>query len=232
MSAKGFERSNAARELDKASEEFFEEKLRKLKLTAAQITEQSLAELQASLDTVNEVIRHPASFATMKATMTASPTSVSSLLGVSSEAHVEIGILPILLERKALILERINSLRPTEQIKDFRQVVADKVEDPKIREQLLRVLDGQAAKEEKLSMKLEGEWTGPLAAMKEEIEILRKMQDVHRLDGRLKVVEQLTSRLESEKVNKFDAATITITILASIAGLTGAVIGIVKWITG
>ncbi|MFE2473739.1 hypothetical protein, partial [Streptomyces mirabilis] len=50
----------------------------------------------------------------------------------------------------------------------------------------------------------------------------------HRTDA----VEKLADKLDSEKVTKFDVVTITLTILAAIGGLTGAVVALIRWVTG
>lgn len=49
------------------------------------------------------------------------------------------GALPILLERKAQILDRIRALRPEEQLSSLRADVADKVVDPEARDELLNL---------------------------------------------------------------------------------------------
>lgn len=217
-------------QVEEAAENFFSPTLKKLKLTVEQIKQQSLAELQASLNTVNEAINHPDSFGVMRVTLTADIGVVISK--ATSESHMQIGILPILLERKALILERIKLLRPTEQIKDFRQEVTEMVPDPKIREQLLKVLDEHAVMQQELSSKIEKESAAASSALAEETASLRNALTVAKIEGRLEIVEKLTEKLDGEKATKFDSATITIAILAAIGGLTGAVIGLIKWVTG
>ncbi|MEV5268396.1 hypothetical protein [Streptomyces werraensis] len=217
-------------QVEEAAEKFFEPTLKKLKLTVEQIEKQSLAELEASLDTVNEAINHPASFGVMRMKLTADVGVV--ITRATSEAHMEVGILPLLLERKALILARINLLRPTEQIEDFRQEVTKKVHDPQIKEQLLKVLDEHAAMQQELSAKIEKEAAAASNALAEETVNLRNALTVAKLEGRLEIVEKLTEKLDSEKVSKFDSATITLAILTALGGLTGAVIGLIRWVTG
>ncbi|MEU9780745.1 hypothetical protein AB0H92_07150 [Streptomyces phaeochromogenes] len=216
--------------LEEAAEQFFAPTLKKLKLTVEQIEKQSLTELQASLDTVNEAISYPASFGVMRVMLTADVGVV--ITKAKSEAHMEVGILPVLLERKALILERINLIRPTEQIRDFRQEVTEKVRDPQIREQLLKVLDEHAIMQQELSSKIEKEAASASSALAEETINLRNALAVAKIEGRLEIIEKLTEKLDGEKVTKFDSATITLAILAAIGGLTGAVIGLIRWVTG
>src|SRR5436305_4128294 len=100
-------------------QDFFEPQLRKLGLSVDAINQQDLAELQESLDRVNEAIAHPESFGTWKLSVTA-----SSVFIAKSDAHVEVGVLPVLLERKRLILRRIAELRGDQKIGNLRDLVA------------------------------------------------------------------------------------------------------------
>ena len=92
-------------ETERRVREFFEPQLRTLGLSVEQIEEQGLAQLEASLEVLNDAIANPDSFGKIRLSFAAGtgPIIVRSL----SEAHIELGILPILLERKALILNRI-----------------------------------------------------------------------------------------------------------------------------
>jgi len=85
--------------------EFFEPQLRALRLTVDQIEEQDLSQLEASLDILNDAIANPDSFGKISFSFggEAGPIIVKS----RSAAHVELGILPILLERKGLVVDRI-----------------------------------------------------------------------------------------------------------------------------
>lgn len=149
--------SSSSSPLDDFTDAFFGPTLRKFKLAVEQITEQSLAELQVSLETVNTAIQHPDSFPVAGVELTAKPGRIVPVLAVKvSDAQLELGILPTLLERKALILERINLLRPAEQIRDFRQEVTASVSDPET-EHLLKVLDKHAAMEQERSERIERE---------------------------------------------------------------------------
>src|ERR1700730_6658164 len=73
----------------------FEPHLDSLDLSAAKIAQQTFDELKLSLERVNDAISHPENFGVVKL-----KASASSILAVSSEAHFEIGIMPMLLERK------------------------------------------------------------------------------------------------------------------------------------
>jgi hypothetical protein len=54
-----------------------------------------------------------------------------------SEAHAQVSILPLLLERKSLILKRIGDLQPQQQIDDIKGAVASLVSDDDLRGELL-----------------------------------------------------------------------------------------------
>lgn len=99
---------------------YFERQLVALDLGRAQIEAQALPELEQSLERIEQCIDHPESFGTLKLRMTA-----SAMLIVSTESHFEIGALPILLERKRFILERICLLRSEQRLVDLREVVGE-----------------------------------------------------------------------------------------------------------
>jgi hypothetical protein len=66
---------------------------------------------------------------------------ISPFLTTNSEGQMSVGILPVLLERKCLILRRISVLRPEEQLSDLKTAVVDSVIDPKARESLLESIE-------------------------------------------------------------------------------------------
>ncbi|WP_409055848.1 hypothetical protein [Streptomyces sp. SYP-A7185] len=214
---------------EQAAERMFEPKLEKLGLTRAKIEAQNLEELQATLVTVNHAIDHPESFGVLKLKMTANMGAV--IVRNEAEAHIEVGVLPILLERKALILERITALRPTEQVRDLRQEVINTVTDPEMQERLLKVLDERAEKEKDLSNKIEKEAEENTSLLKE-MKHLREMFAVERLQSRLEKLEEDTKRIESEKTSKFEALSISMGLLAALGSLAGIILGMVRWTTG
>ncbi|MER5893509.1 hypothetical protein [Streptomyces sp. NPDC001876] len=212
---------------------FFEGTLRQLRLTIDQIMAQSLAELQTSLETVNTAIEHPNSFPVARVELAARSGKVSFVLAdKADDAQMELGILPTLLERKTLILERINSLHPAEQIKDFRQEVSASVTDPETREHLLKVLDEHAAMEKERSERMDRERAEATAELATEATNLTSAVAFTELKHRTDTLEKLADKLDSEKVTKFDVVTITFANLAAVAGMTGAVIALIRWVTG
>jgi len=118
---RGFINYDASRE--EIIRNFFEPQLARLGLSADQIEQQNLEELNESLKKINDAIAQPQAFGTLK--MSIGPTG---LFVVKAESHFEVGILPLLLERKALILRRIKTLggeRRIETLKDLVATVAD-----------------------------------------------------------------------------------------------------------
>jgi hypothetical protein len=90
------------------AEGIFEPRLRELGLATDQIQAQTLEELQDSLERINDALKNPQSFGEMN-------VMISSEIGPivarnKSESHLTVGILPLLLDRKRLILSRIREL--------------------------------------------------------------------------------------------------------------------------
>ncbi|MGI3204736.1 hypothetical protein ACRJ4W_54820 [Streptomyces sp. GLT-R25] len=209
---------------------FYEPRLKKLGLTRDQLQDQSLAELQSSLTTINHAIEHPESFGVVNMEMAAKAGNIVGLISTQQNAHIQVGILPVLLELKAFILERINTLRPAAQVRDFRQEVINTVTDPEMRDHLLKALDERAAKEQAYSSKIEEEAEKNTELLRE-LSHLRELMSV-KFESRLNNLEDLTKRIDSEKTSKFEAVTITTTILAALGGLAGLILAIVRWTTG
>lgn len=112
---------------------FFESQLRELGLGKEQIDAQSLDELQQSLETVNEALRHPESFGTLAFKISADAGVVLS--ASKTDAHFERGILQLLLSRKKLILDRIRSLSTNEKIESIQDLI-NQVNDDEVRDKL------------------------------------------------------------------------------------------------
>lgn len=82
---------------------FFEPRLIEIGLGEEQIASATKPQLEEALERVNDCIANPQSFGILKFKVTG-----SGLLVLSTESHLEVGILPILLLRKKLILERLS----------------------------------------------------------------------------------------------------------------------------
>lgn len=98
-----------------AAERFFEPQFIALGLSNEQIVNQGLAELGQSLETINAAMQRPESFGVVKVNIGAG----GSVFLAQTEAQIEVGILPLLLERKRFILERISLLEKKEEIVDL-----------------------------------------------------------------------------------------------------------------
>ncbi|CAM5338794.1 hypothetical protein SALBM135S_05646 [Streptomyces alboniger] len=221
---------SAHQRLEEGMVEFFEPALRKLGLTVKQIGRQSLEQLQVSLETANEALLHPDSFGLMK--VKAHTEAGLVLTPVKNEAHIAIGIAPLLLERKRLILSRIKDLQPAAQFERFRAEVEEKVADPVIRGQLLKALEEHARTQEELTSRLEKESAEATDALIDETASVTHAVAVAKLEARTDSLEKLAAKLDADKAGKFDVVTITLAMLTAVGGLTGAVIAIVRWVTG
>lgn len=106
------------RSLEEQVESYFESQLRDLGLSKDQIETQSLDELQQSLEKVNEALKHPESFGTLRF-----PEVLVLVTSSGSDAHFERGILQLLLSCKKLILERIRTLSTNEKIESIQDLL-------------------------------------------------------------------------------------------------------------
>ncbi len=96
-----------------AAEKFFELLLSSLNLTKAQILNQNLSQLKISLGIVNDAIRNPKQFDTVRVV---NDKGVAGLADTTSDFSQEVGILPVFLERKRLILERLETFTGDEEM--------------------------------------------------------------------------------------------------------------------
>jgi hypothetical protein len=84
---------------------YFERILEKMGLGEYQIEGQTIDELNRSLERINEAIKDHQSFGTLKLKLSADLRII--ITQSRAEYHFEVGILPILLERKQAIQNRI-----------------------------------------------------------------------------------------------------------------------------
>jgi hypothetical protein len=106
----------------------FDPTLSSLYLGKDQILKQSISELRASLERVNDALRSPDSFGSIKVLI-----GSDGILTISrSDYNFEIGIAPTLLERKKIILDRIYSLTSAEKIETINALV-DEVKDEDVK---------------------------------------------------------------------------------------------------
>lgn len=117
------------------AKQFFDPQLKKLGLTEDQIDQQSVEELRASLKRVEDALRHPEAFGVLKLAVGSAAFFVAR-----TEAHIEVGIVPILLERKQLIVKRLRALGA----KDVDVVDDRQVQDALVRERATLIVKAEA----------------------------------------------------------------------------------------
>ena len=88
----------------------FEPQLKAIGLSKEQIEKQNHDELKESLERINEAIKKPESFGTIGIAVEAEGNFYISKAKSSANIH-KVGILPILLQRKKLILSRLSSFK-------------------------------------------------------------------------------------------------------------------------
>lgn len=102
------------------------------------INGQTLEQLQDSLAKLDIMISHPEQFGFFRIKVTAEGSSI--LVKNQAEAQIGIGILPLLLQRKQLIIERIKELSGGRKIQSLQELV-DQVSDEAVRNQLSMELE-------------------------------------------------------------------------------------------
>lgn len=111
----------------------FDAQLEKLNLTESQILSQNLTKLKESLSRVDQALAHPESYGELAVRY--SPDAGASIPNATSEYHHTIGVLPILLERKKLIIDRIKELSTEQKFGSLQELVAQ-IDDGEIKRQL------------------------------------------------------------------------------------------------
>lgn len=151
---------------------FFEPQLAALQLGIEQIESQTLEELEQSLERVNIALANPNSFGIYDITMTSGVT----IANIETRGHI--GILPILLERKKLILDRINAIKGSEKIESLRDSI-NKIADETVKSKLekqLTDLELESQKWRKQSEELEQAQLQAQAKMQTEVQKVKILQ--------------------------------------------------------
>ena len=133
--------------IQQQSKAYFESQLTQMGLGEEQIKQQTLEELQQSLETINDAIKNPDSFGALNLKLDAQIGAVIASNG--SGAHVSLGILPILLERKKLILQRIRLLKGEEKIETIQDLIKT-IPDEKVQEKLNREITELKSESQKI----------------------------------------------------------------------------------
>lgn len=95
-------------ELNASAKSYFEPKLDALGLSTDAIKNQSLSELKNSLNTVDDAMQNSEQFGTLN--LSVSAEGALFVAKATTSRQFQVGILPILLERKRLITDRITQL--------------------------------------------------------------------------------------------------------------------------
>ncbi|GIJ10959.1 hypothetical protein ACFFMR_17105 [Micromonospora andamanensis] len=106
---------------------FFEPQLSQLGLGKDQIQRQTLDELKISLEVIDKAADHPDSFGKLRVSIT--PQSGAIIVKDETSAHFEVGILPILLERRMHILARIRALEVEQEVSNLEEELAQSSDD-------------------------------------------------------------------------------------------------------
>jgi hypothetical protein len=112
--------TRAQEQYEKIRSRFYEPQLAALGLGIDQLRGQPLEILHRRLESVNDAISDPSSFGVLRVKFTADAGVV--IATSADESHVEVSALPILLERKRMIVERIADLGGAEKIENIRDV--------------------------------------------------------------------------------------------------------------
>jgi predicted nucleotide-binding protein len=119
---------------------FFEPYLADLQLSKPAIMKQDQEGLRLSLATLDTLIGHPEQFGLFRFKVAVLAGALTPVIAKSpSEAQFEIGILPLLLSRKRLVLDRIRDLkgrREVENLADLVEQVSDEASREALREEL------------------------------------------------------------------------------------------------
>lgn len=161
----------AARTLVDQTRLFFEPYLADLRLSKSAIMEQDTEQLKLSLMTLDTLISHPEQFGLFRAKLAGEAGFI--VPKDRNEAQFEIGILPLLLSRKQLVLDRLRELkggRGVETLIDLVEQVPDEASREALRAELSALqqqIADLAAQAADLGRQAE-------AASKEEFEELKK----------------------------------------------------------
>lgn len=127
----------ASRNFKEQARRFYEPQLEDLSLGASQLKIQSFEDLLESLERVNDALRNPELFGVIRMKVTA---AASILVSTATESHVELGALPVLLERKKLITDLLRQQRAERPVNSIRDLVST-VPDEELKERLLTELE-------------------------------------------------------------------------------------------
>ena len=145
------ERRNPYDSFREGAHNFFETHLERIGLSEAQIKDQDVPSLEDSLVRIDDALRNPESFGVLNLRITADAGVV--IARSNAEAQLQIGAVPISLERKKLVSERLRSIRSQRPIQTLAELI-ESVSDSSLRENLRTELNaarqaGPAARSQK-----------------------------------------------------------------------------------
>lgn len=127
----------------------FEEQLSLLGLSKAQIESQSLQELKDSLERINDAINNPDGFPKFNVSI-GGESGLPYITQGAAKAHYQITILPTLLERKKLILDRIRLSEDSEKVESLQDLIHRKVADEETQDRLKKELNNYISESQNL----------------------------------------------------------------------------------
>lgn len=157
----------------------FEQQLSLMSLSKEQIQNQTLEELERSLERVDEAIENQDSFGIFKIQVSADGGAV--LVKTTSDMHFEMRIAPLLLERKALIIDRIVKLRGKLQIERLRDLLVGVTdEDTRLRlADELNVLESTAKGLKDKLQEVEKQRNEEVVRLNNELQYLRRRNRIY-----------------------------------------------------
>lgn len=96
-------------QFDAAVAPLFDRQLEQMGLSESQVEQQDLAQLEATLEKINNAIDNSGSLMKFRVRLTA---EAGAVIAQGPDYHYEVSILPVLITRKGRVLERIRTLRP------------------------------------------------------------------------------------------------------------------------
>jgi hypothetical protein len=96
-------------QFDAAVAPLFDRQLEQMGLSESQVEQQDLAQLETTLEKVNNAIDNSGSLMKFRVRLTA---EAGAVITQGPDYHYEVSILPVLVTRKGRVLERIKALRP------------------------------------------------------------------------------------------------------------------------
>jgi len=146
---------------------FFEPQLIAIGLGKEQIEQQIEKELEQSLEVVNEAIKNPNAFGLLRLELAVESGKLTFMVTkAASESHIEVNALPLLLERKRRIVDRLRIIRGYETIEHLQNLALNEA-DPAGQEKLKRQREELEAEIQMLQKQAQSQSQEELKARKE-----------------------------------------------------------------